>query len=257
MYCKKCGAKLKDGQKFCTYCGTPVSVAHTPGVDQNYRMGASGATSNQTVYYNNGRNGGQAYAASNQTTFFYNGRSIEQAFATTKADDIRGITAIILAILIPVMILMFYNSNIGGYWEDSTIYNKNGLQIEYLGSLNSEYYGSDYTGLSFSVVNNTGKAITDISAVNMKIDNTNMTGMVYQALLDVYGYESNEIKTGEMGQYIIVIDNSNIRRAGADPYNISKYELTMLMQYELNGELTSESIGPFTLKKGSKLDLSL
>ena len=26
MYCKKCGAKIEQGQKFCTKCGTPVSI---------------------------------------------------------------------------------------------------------------------------------------------------------------------------------------------------------------------------------------
>ena len=26
MFCKKCGKKLEDGVKFCTYCGCPVSA---------------------------------------------------------------------------------------------------------------------------------------------------------------------------------------------------------------------------------------
>ena len=26
MYCKKCGAKIEQGQKFCSKCGTPVSI---------------------------------------------------------------------------------------------------------------------------------------------------------------------------------------------------------------------------------------
>ena len=27
MYCKKCGAKIEQGQKFCSKCGTPVPAA--------------------------------------------------------------------------------------------------------------------------------------------------------------------------------------------------------------------------------------
>ncbi len=28
MFCIKCGAKIIEGSKFCTYCGTPVAKAH-------------------------------------------------------------------------------------------------------------------------------------------------------------------------------------------------------------------------------------
>ena len=30
MYCKKCGTKQKEGQKFCPKCGTPFPVIEKP-----------------------------------------------------------------------------------------------------------------------------------------------------------------------------------------------------------------------------------
>ncbi|MDO4363120.1 MAG: NPCBM/NEW2 domain-containing protein [Clostridia bacterium] len=42
MYCKKCGAALQDGQKFCTKCGTAVNVSNE-SVDNAFDNGAADA----------------------------------------------------------------------------------------------------------------------------------------------------------------------------------------------------------------------
>ncbi len=38
MYCKNCGAKLEDGQKFCSKCGTPVDTPQAPGASASGRQ---------------------------------------------------------------------------------------------------------------------------------------------------------------------------------------------------------------------------
>lgn len=41
MFCKKCGAKIKDGTKFCPKCGSPVSQAANKKVSSKWAMGAA------------------------------------------------------------------------------------------------------------------------------------------------------------------------------------------------------------------------
>lgn len=41
MFCKKCGAKIKDGTKFCPKCGSPVSPAANKKVSSKWAMGAA------------------------------------------------------------------------------------------------------------------------------------------------------------------------------------------------------------------------
>lgn len=37
MYCKKCGAKLRDNAKFCNKCGRSINRSTTPKITNNYK----------------------------------------------------------------------------------------------------------------------------------------------------------------------------------------------------------------------------
>ena len=41
MFCKKCGAKIKDGTKFCPKCGSPVSPAAYKKSPPKWAIGAA------------------------------------------------------------------------------------------------------------------------------------------------------------------------------------------------------------------------
>ncbi len=49
MYCKNCGAELKEGQKFCPNCGTPVSTSQTSGAS-GYDPNSDRQDEQQTQY---------------------------------------------------------------------------------------------------------------------------------------------------------------------------------------------------------------
>ncbi len=52
MYCRNCGAKLEDGQKFCPQCGTPTgeSKASEASEDSSKSSGQSGQQEQQYQY---------------------------------------------------------------------------------------------------------------------------------------------------------------------------------------------------------------